>query len=283
MKNLYKLLTVAIVAAFTALAAPSPAQAGYYFDIINPNFTAATAVGNLPATCRIPAYDVTDGTAILIDCNSVQGLASSPIAGTFTTLSATGAVTLSSTLGVTGTSTLAGINATGTLALTGAETVSSTLGVSGVTTATGGLVSIVTNDFHTPFSTAITANPISYTAKGSCTVAAVNGGTCIPLAATTGRTLTVTGYDIIATGSAATCTGVLLEDTNGTPVVASTIAAAGLTSGTHNFAGASSNVLGVGYGAGSGLTAAKGVQIIVNGSGCTTTTAFNYEITYTIQ
>lgn len=267
----YKLLSLGLAVAFAVLGNVAPAQAGYYHEIMNPQSTAAVAANALPATCRLLADDVTNGNAIFIDCNSVQGLNTSPIAGTFTTLSATG------------TSTLAGINATGTLALTGAETVSSTLGVTGVTTATGGLVSKATNDLSPTFSTGITANPVSLVAKGTCTVAAVNGGTCIPLAATTGRTLTVTSYDIIATGSAATCTGVLLEDTNGTPVVASTIAAAGLTSGTHNFAGASSNVLGVGYGAGSGLTAAKGLQILVNGSACTTTTAFNYEITYTIQ
>jgi hypothetical protein len=249
--------------------------------MLNPNFTAATAVGSLPATCRLPAFDVTDQIPILIDCNSVNGLSANPIAGSFTTLAATGAATLSSTLGVTGTSTLAGINATGTLALTGAETVSSTLGVTGVTTATGGLVSIVTNDFHTPYSTAITANPVSYTTVGSCSVASVNAGTCIPLAATTGRKISVTNFDIVATGSAATCTGVLLEDTNGSPVVIATLAAATLTNGAHN--APLTATLGTGFGAGAGLTSAKGVQIIVNGSNCTTTTAFGYAITYNLQ
>lgn len=271
MNKLYSLLSVGLVVALATFSSIAPAQAGYYHEIMNPGAIPPVAAGSLPATCRLLADDVTNGNAIFIDCNSVQGLNSSPIAGTFTTLSATG------------TSTLASINATGTLAVTGAETVSSTLGVSGVTTATGGLISKATNDLSPTFSTGITANPVALVAKGTCTVAAVNGGTCIPLAATAARTITVTGYDIIATGSAATCTGVLLEDTNGTPVVASTIAAAGLTSGTHNFAGAASNVLGVGYGAGSGLTVAKGLQLIVNGSACTTTTAFNYEVTYTIQ
>lgn len=161
-------------------------------------------------------------------------------------------------------------------------TASSTLGVTGVTTATGGLVSIVSNDFGVPVSTGILANPVQYVTKGTCSVAAVNGGTCIPLVAATGRTISVVGYDIIATGSAATCTGILLEDTNGTPVVASTIAAAALTSGAHNFPGVSNNVLGVGFGAGSGLTISNGLQIIVNGSACTTTTSFSYQIEYSI-
>ena len=160
-------------------------------------------------------------------------------------------------------------------------TASSTLGVTGVTTATGGLVSKVTNDFGVPFSTGITANPITYTAYGTCTVAAVNGGTCIPLAANTGRNITVTFFDIVATGSAATCTGIKLEDTNGTPVVIATLAAATLTSGAHNIP--LTGTLGVGFGAGSGITAAAGVQILVNGSDCTTTTVFTYMINYTIQ
>lgn len=143
------------------------------------------------------------------------------------------------------------------------------------------LVSKVSNDFGTPFSTGLLANPVAYVAKGSCTVAAVNGGTCIPLVGVASRTVTVTNFDIIATGSAATCTGVLLEDTNGSPVVIATLAAATLTSGSHNLP--LTATLGVGYGAGSGLTVAKGVQIIVNGSGCTTTTVFSYEIVYTLQ
>lgn len=160
-------------------------------------------------------------------------------------------------------------------------TTTSTLVTNGVETNAAGQVSKVFNDFGVPFSTGITANPVTYTAYGTCTVAAVNGGTCIPLAATTGRNITVTFFDIVATGSAATCTGVKLEDTNGTPVVIATLAAATLTSGAHNIP--LTGTLGVGFGAGSGLTAAAGVQILVNGSACTTTTAFTYMINYTIQ
>lgn len=119
------------------------------------------------------------------------------------------------------------------------------------------------------------------TAYGTCTVAAVNGGTCIPLPAVTGRTYAVSFFDIVAAGSAATCTGVKLEDTNGTPVVISTLAAATLTSGAHNIP--LTATLGVGFGAGTGLTASQGVQILVNGSACTTTTAFTYQITYAVQ
>lgn len=138
-----------------------------------------------------------------------------------------------------------------------------------------------TADISPAFSTSILGNPVVKYAYGSCTVAAVNGGTCIPLTGVTARTISVLYFDIVAAGSAATCTGVKLEDTNGTPVVISTLAAATLTSGAHNIP--LTATLGVGFGAGSGLTAAKGVQILVNGSGCTTTTAFQYAITYTVQ
>lgn len=252
MKNLYKILSTAMMMAFFAISATIPAQAGYYHDIMNPENTPAIAVGSLPATCRILADDVTDQRAIFIDCNSVQGLSTSALPGSFTTVVTTGNTAVGGTLGVTG-----------------------------VTTATGGLVSKTTNDLSPTFSTGITANPVSMTTIGTCTVAAVNGGTCIPLAPVSGRTISVTHFDIVATGSAATCTGVLLEDTNGTPVVVATLAAATLTNGAHNVP--LTGTLGTGFGAGAGLTAAKGVQILVNGSACTTTTAFKYALTYTIQ
>lgn len=157
-------------------------------------------------------------------------------------------------------------------------TVGATTPAAGTFTALKATTSL---DLAPAYSTSIIANPVSMTAYGTCTVAAVNGGTCIPLAAVTGRTITVTFFDIVAAGSAATCTGVKLEDTNGTPVVVATLAAATLTSGSHNIP--LTATLGVGFGAGTGLTASKGVQILVNGSACTTTTAFTYAITYSIQ
>ena len=168
------------------------------------------------------------------------------------------------------------------LAVTNNETIGGTLVTTGLTTDTGGLVSIVTNDFHTPYSTGLTANPVSMTTYGNCTVAAVNGGTCTPLALSTGRTIAVTFFDIVALGgNTATCTGVLLEDTNGTPVVVATLAAATLTANAHNIP--LTATLGVGFGAGTGLTASQGLQIKVNGSNCATVTSFQYAITYTVQ
>lgn len=170
----------------------------------------------------------------------------------------------------------------GTQTITGTKTYTGTLTIGAAGTFNSKTSTSVT-DINPPFDNRILGNPVVKYVYGSCSVAAVNGGTCVPLALVSGRTISVMGYDIVAAGSAATCTGVLLEDTNGTPVVISTIAAAGLTSGAHNIPGIANNVLGVGFGGGSGLTASQGVQIKVNGSNCTTTTAFQYAISYTVQ
>lgn len=153
-----------------------------------------------------------------------------------------------------------------------------TLGTNGsiVAKATGS-----TTDINPVFSTVALGNPQTKTTYGTLTVASVNAGTGTILAGVTGRKIYITNFDIIATGSAATCTGVLLEDDNGTPVVITTLAAATLTSGSHNVP--LTATLGVGFGAGSGLTSGAGVQLKVNGSACTTTTAFNYAVSYMEQ
>ncbi len=367
MKNLNKLLMAAVLAACTALFA-NQAQAAYAFDMVDPGYVAATAVGSLPTTCRLLAADVTHNQPIYIDCNSVNGLSATPIAGSFTTILASGTITggsasniaintnkftvtasngntlVAGTLSVTGHDTLEGVTSTGatgtgllvfgtsptlTTPTIGAATATTINGLAltastGTLTIPNGVVltgpaatdtvaglgaanaftgantnassvtylagsslvaktSTTTTDINPPFDNRILGNPVVKYVYGNCTVAAVNAGTCIPLALVSGRTISVMAYDIVAAGSAATCTGILLEDTNGSPVVISTIAAAALTSGTHNFVGLANNVLGVGFGAGTGLTASQGVQIKVNGSSCTTTTAFQYAITYTVQ
>lgn len=149
-------------------------------------------------------------------------------------------------------------------------------------TQTGNLTaSTGTVDISPAYSATALGNPVVKVTYGTCTVAAVNAGTCTIITGVASRVLEVTNFDIIATGSAATCTGVLLEDTNGTPVVASTLAAATLTNGAHNVP--LTATLGVGFGAGSGLTSGASLQLKVNGSGCTTTTAFGYMVAYAIH
>lgn len=314
----YSLLSLGLAVAFAVLGNVVPAQAGYYHEMLNPENTPAIAAASLPAGCRLLADDITNLRPIYINCNDVNGLSATPIAGSFTTILASGAIT-----GGAASNIAINTNKFTVAASSGNTLVAGTLAVTGVTTATGDILanggvdgilggvtpaaatvttltasstatfgagsSIVAKtstsatDINPPFDNRILGNPVVKYVYGSCTVAAVNAGTCIPLALGTGRTISVLNYDIVAAGSAATCTGILLEDTTGSPVVVSTIAAAALTSGTHNFPGIANNVLGVGFGAGSGLTASQGVQIKVNGSGCTTTTAFQYAITYTVQ
>ncbi len=184
-------------------------------------------------------------------------------------------VTSKGTQTISGNLTFSGTNAqSGTMAITGVDTFGAAGGIV-ASTATS------TVDIAPPFDTRILGNPVAKVVSGTCTTASVNAGTCFPLVGVASRTISVTHFDIVATGSAATCTGVLLEDTNGTPVVIATLAAATLTSGAHNVPLAAT--LGTGFGAGAGLTVAKGVQIIKNGSDCGTTTSFQYTITYAIQ
>src|ERR1035437_2586200 len=273
MKKLHNLLAVAILA---GCIASNPAQAMYAHEMLNPETVAAVAAGSLPATCRLLADDLVSLKPIYIDCNSVNGLSASPIAGSFTTVLASGTIT-----GGAASNIAINTNKFTVAASSGNTAIGGTLVNTGLTTTTGGLLSIVTNDFHTPYSAGETANPVAMVTYGTCTVASVNADICVILTGVASRTITVTHFDIKAVGSAATCTGVLLEDNNGSPVVVATLAAAQLTNLAHNVPLAAT--LGVGFGAGSGLTVAKGLQLDVNGSGCTTTTSFLYAVTYTVQ
>jgi fibronectin-binding autotransporter adhesin len=82
--------------------------------------------------------DTADINAGTIDNTAIGGSTAS--SGAFTTLSASGATTLSTTLGVTGATTLSS-----TLAVTGAATLSSTLGVTGESTLASAIVSDLTS------------------------------------------------------------------------------------------------------------------------------------------
>lgn len=107
------------------------------------------------------------------------------------------------------------------------------------------------------------------------TQAQVNAGlTLIPALA--GKAITVTNYSMQTTGTFATGTAVVLEDTNGSPVVVTTVVTADL--GNVNFPGAAGNTLGVGFGV--PLTSGKGLQIVKTGSSFTGGTAVLLNITY---
>jgi hypothetical protein len=108
------------------------------------------------------------------------------------------------------------------------------------------------------------------------TQAQVNAGlTLIPAVA--GQTIYVHDFNTRTTGSWATGTAVVLEDTAGSPVLAATLAQADL--GNVLFPGATGVTLGAGYG-GVGLTAGKGLQIAGTGSAFTGGTAIIVDLTY---
>ncbi len=96
MKNRFTIFTAALAVAAIVLFAYLPAFAGYNHEMMNPEVTTATAAASLPAKCRLLADDVTNLRPIFIDCAEVAGLNSSPIAGSFTTLTTTGAITVDS-------------------------------------------------------------------------------------------------------------------------------------------------------------------------------------------
>lgn len=130
------------------------------------------------------------------------------------------------------------------------------------------------------FDTNALGNANVKTIVGTTTTAAVNSGTNTVLAGIAGHKIYVLNFDLVATGTPATCTGIFIEDSNGTPVVAATVLVAALTSTVHALPLAANT--GAGFGSG-GLTAGAGLQLNVDGSACTTMTSLAYSITYIVQ
>lgn len=112
------------------------------------------------------------------------------------------------------------------------------------------------------------------------TLAQSNAGQII-LPAVTGKTITITDFQAKVNGNYATTTAVVLEDTNGTPVVISTLAVAALTTGAF----LNSNTSGVAMGAGYfvPLTLSKGLQVVNSGSAATGGTSIIFKIDYVIS
>jgi hypothetical protein len=113
-------------------------------------------------------------------------------------------------------------------------------------------------------------------AQFTVTQAQINAGlTLIPGVA--GKAITVTNYQMQTTGSFATGTAIVLEDTNVSPVVVTTVVTADLAN--VNFPGAAGNTVGVGFG--QPLTSGKGLQVVKTGSAFTGGTAALITVTYT--
>lgn len=113
-------------------------------------------------------------------------------------------------------------------------------------------------------------------AQFTVTQAQVNAGLVI-IPAITGKSVTVTNFQMQTTGTFATGTSIELEDTNGTPVAVATVVTADLAN--VNFPGATGVTMGVGFG--QPLTLSKGLQIVKNGSAFTGGTNVLLTLTYT--
>lgn len=122
-------------------------------------------------------------------------------------------------------------------------------------------------------------NPPAQVVVGSSTTAAINAGGNTILTGIAGHTIYVVGFDLVASGTPATCTGVYLEDSAGSPVVAATVLVAALGSGVHALPLAANT--GAGFGSG-GLTAGDNLQLNVDGSACITMTKMTYAISYIV-
>ena len=124
--------------------------------------SATTARTNLGlgtiATQAASAVTITGGT---INGTAIGG--STPAAGAFTTLSASGATTLSTTLGVSGATTLA------TLGVSGAATLSSTLAVTGDATFDTTTLKVDTTNHRVGIGTAAPAYPLEVSGKAKST------------------------------------------------------------------------------------------------------------------
>ena len=113
------------------------------------------------------------------------------------------------------------------------------------------------------------------------TLAQLNAGlTLIP--DIPGRTIQITKYLMIFNGSFTTATDIRLQDSNGTPVLITTVAIANATAAQN----ASSDVVGTGVTNGAGcfasLTAGRGVKIIQTGSAAAAGTSILVKLEYNV-
>lgn len=116
------------------------------------------------------------------------------------------------------------------------------------------------------------------TARVTATLAEINAGkVLIPGAGA--QIINVLDYTARVAGNFATGTAVILESTNGTPVLVSTIAEAGLTTGAVLTPASTNTTLGAGFAA--PLGAGDGLQVVNSGSAQTGGTSITFTITYT--
>lgn len=109
----------------------------------------------------------------------------------------------------------------------------------------------------------------------SATLAEINAGKIL-IPASVGQSITVTNYTARVTGAFAGGTNIILQSSNGTPVVVSTIAEAGLTNGAILTPGSANTTLGAGYS--QPLGSGDSLRVVSTG---TQTTATKIDFTFT--
>lgn len=111
----------------------------------------------------------------------------------------------------------------------------------------------------------------------SATLAEINAGKIL-IPGVAGQKITISDYTARVTGTFGGGTNIILESTNGTPVVVSTIAEAGLTNGAILMPGSANTTLGAGFAA--QLGASDGLQVVSTGTQ-TTATKIDFTINFT--
>lgn len=123
--------------------------------------------------------------------------------------------------------------------------------------------------------------PLIQSYVGSATLAELNAGkTLIP--ELPGRTIKIIGYTLLFTGAFTTATDIRLQDTNGTPVVITTVAIAAATAGAKISSEAVVANVTDGAGLFANLTIGKGVKIVKTGSSAAGGTSISIKIIYSL-
>jgi hypothetical protein len=113
------------------------------------------------------------------------------------------------------------------------------------------------------------------------TLAQLNAGLTL-IADIPGRTIVVTSYLLVFNGSFTTATDIRLQDSNGTPVVISTVLIAAATAGASISSDNTISNVTNGAGCFASLTAGKGVQIVKTGSAAAGGTSILVKLEYNV-
>lgn len=115
------------------------------------------------------------------------------------------------------------------------------------------------------------------TVKVTATLAEINAGKTL-IAGVASKSITVLNYTARVNGNFATGTAVILQSSNGTPVLVTTIAEAGLTTGAVLTPASANTTLGAGFAAPLGV--GDGLRVVNSGSAQTGGTSIEFTLTY---